>query len=114
MLEFLGVVLGNLLHPTRLDVPIQSIHADTSERGLQSTHFVGYAAQRPDIAFLVVRVVPPDLWARVVGCACLSICQSSSVNFGYVQISQFVHPILHKYVGRLQISVQYFHRVQMG
>jgi hypothetical protein len=55
------------------DCAVKPIHVDSFEGRVERCHFVYYAAQRPDIAFVIVRLVSPYLRACVVRRACLSV-----------------------------------------
>ena len=48
------------------DFLVEPGHIFRSEGGFERYHFIGDAAERPDIGFDVVGLIAPDLGARVV------------------------------------------------
>jgi hypothetical protein len=101
-------VFGNFGVRTRKHCAVKPVHVDRFEGRVQRSHFVDYAPQRPDIAFVVVRLVSPHLRACVVRRARLSVKQTILLGYlRYIQIAQYEGTVgLKKNVRRLQISVQ--------
>ena len=58
------------------------------------THFVGYAAERPNIGLKVVGLVLPDFGAGVVGRARLRVQEAPLGDFGDVQIAELGRSVL--------------------
>ena len=57
--------------------------------------------------------VPPDLWARIIGRASLSVAESLLYYFRNVQITQFrLHVFEQKDVGALHVTVEYLAPVE--
>ena len=79
---------------------------------MQGTKFVQNAAHRPNITPVIVDFVVPNLWTGVIRSSSLGHGELSFHNFWYVQVSQFSNAIDKKYVGRLDVSVNDFVRVQ--
>ena len=75
----------------------------------QSQHFVQYAAKRPDVGFLIVRLLLANFRRKVVGCtnsglsAIISVLQNSC-NAEITNLD--LAALGHENVLRLEISVQ--------
>lgn len=76
------------------DLLIQSIHVLSSERRLESSHFVYHTAQGPDIGFGIVGLILPHLRACIVRRSSLSVEQSIFGDFGHIHVSQLGSPVL--------------------
>lgn len=55
---------------------IEPIHIIGSEGWLQGCHFVQYTAERPNVALVIIGLIPPYLWRCIVWSTCLSIQKS--------------------------------------
>lgn len=79
----------------------------------QASKLVQDAAERPDIAFLIIRLIPPDLRASVVRGASLRIGKSTAINLGDIEIPQLVLIAMDKNIGTFEIPMQDAPSMQM-
>jgi len=85
--EFLGIRGPYLLILSDHYLFKQFVWRLSSEGRFQHTHFVEHAAQRPHIAFEVVRLFVPHLWRGIVRRSGLSGGERVDKVFGYIKIS---------------------------
>lgn len=79
-----------------------------AEGRLLRTELVDYAPEAPDVAFLVVGAVLPDLGRRVIGRPRLRVRHLVLLDdFGHIQVAEqdLLLVLADEYVGRLQVSV---------
>ena len=85
---------------------VESLHVFSCERRIQGNQLVKDTAEWPDIRFVIIRFVLPDLRTCIVGCSCLCLENASLGYFRHIQISKLDHPIFcEEDVGTLDISV---------
>lgn len=78
--KLVRVVLWNFRVRAGEHSAVKPVHVNGFKRRVKGRHFVNHAAQRPDVAFVVVRLVFPDLGTCVVRRARLSVEQSVLVG----------------------------------
>ncbi len=66
-------MIGQLRVDAPQDLLIESLHVFSPEGWLQSDGLIEDTAQGPDVAFMIVGLVPPYLGTSIVGCAGLSV-----------------------------------------
>ena len=90
----------------------------------ETSHFVYYTSQRPDITLEIVRLVPPDFGRGIVGSAGLSVVEPILLGLlGHIHIPDLCHNLRgcllnrlsflpEKYICRLEIAVHNVHFVE--
>ncbi len=98
----------NAFEQTGTDLLVESLEVIRSEGRLEGCHLIEHAAQRPHIAFGVVRLVLPDFRARVVRSTGLGEGHILLEHLGDVEIAQLVDVIGgNEHIGALQVAVEY-------
>jgi hypothetical protein len=111
--ELFGVLSWDLGVVTLQHLFKEPIHVSSSEGRLERSNFVEHAAQRPQVALIVVGLVLPHLRAGVVGSACLGVEHAFLGDLGDVEVSQLGSAVLaHEDVGTLHVSVEDLELVQ--
>lgn len=86
---------------------VKALHVLCSERRLEGNGLIDDAAQRPDVRFVIVRLVSPHLGTRVVRRACLSVEQSLLGDLADIHVAQFGCSVLaEENVSGFQVAVE--------
>ena len=73
---------------TARDLAGKCLHTLSSEWRQKRYHFVEDTAQAPNVARMIVRLILPDFWARVVRRASLCREQALLGDLGHVQVPE--------------------------
>jgi hypothetical protein len=104
-----GVVLGYSGEMTLKDLLVEALHILCGEGRLECNHLVENAPERPNVRLDIVRLVAPDLGARIVGSASLGVVQSALVgNFRDIHVAELGSEVsIQEDVRALEIAMHY-------
>jgi hypothetical protein len=72
-MQFLRISSRDCRIPCHLDILVESLHIRRHKRWSETAHLIDNAPERPDVAFVVVGLIPPNLWASIIGCSRLCV-----------------------------------------
>ena len=75
---------------------------------MEIAHFIQNAAKGPNIRFVIVRLVPPNLGTGVIGRTRLRVSQLLllGLHFRDIHISYLINAFSYENVGRFEVSMQ--------
>lgn len=112
--KLLTIGTANFLVLTHHDLLEKFVRRVCAERWPEHSHFVEHAAQRPDVAFVVIGLLVPHFRRGVVGCARLGDCELIDQVFGHIQVAHLRNALVEENVGRLDVSVDDVGLMQLG
>jgi hypothetical protein len=104
--EFIGVDLGDGMVGPSHDVLMKVAHAVSREGRSEGGHLIENTAQGPDVRFVIIRFILPDLWTGIVRCAGLCLNHSMFIDLRHIHISYLVDLLAHEDVFAFEISMQ--------
>jgi hypothetical protein len=100
-------VTRNLRINASKDFLIETLHVFRSEGRLQGDCFIEDASQRPDVALMIVRLISPNFWTRIIWGPSLGVQQSLLCYLGNVHIPKLGGAVfVQEDIGALQVSVE--------
>lgn len=103
--EVFRIFFGDVLVFSQNDRFVQTRVILSSEGRQQSTHFVDYAPQGPNVAFTVVLLMLPYLWTGVVGSTSLSCGEPVIHYLGDIEVSNFGYPPCEENIRAFDVSM---------
>jgi hypothetical protein len=86
---------------------VKTLHVFCSKGRFQSNCFIKYTSQRPNVTFLIVRLISPYFWTCIIWCPSLGVKQTFFCNFGNIHVAKFDTPVfIQEHVGTFQVSVE--------
>lgn len=92
--QLLGVIISDLGVNSLYDFLVKSVHVLSPEGRLECGHLIDHAPETPNVRFVIIRLVLPNLRTSIVRSTSLSIEKSIFCDFGNIHISQFGSPRL--------------------